>query len=295
MRSTRLFRHVQHVFLVHREIHFDGSRIRDGCQWLHTLCANQRSHLVRQAANDAVSRTFHKAKAQHIFCRRQRGLCLRHGSARAFVGVLRRLQFVRTNNITFEKLFAVVESKLGGVKLHLSRIKCGLRLAHSCLVRGVVDDEEQLSCLNHLPFLHAEFGDKTRHFGPYLHILHTLDRGRISSLRLRTLRAYCHYGIFVVVHFHVASAATSSQQGNTGHQHEPFFLSHTLLSKTILFLISTNLLSQLENPTRMLSFYTAKVQRNIKPFQYTPPHLTIISTARTKGLASRHNMPMQHH
>ena len=168
---------------------------------------------------------------------------MRHGCACVFIRILCRLQFVRTDNITFEKLFAVVESKLGGVKLHLSRVKCGLRLAHCCLVCGVVDDEEQLPCPHHLTFLHAKFGDKTRHFGPYLHVLHTLNRGRISCFRLRTLRAYRHYGIFVVVHFHVALAATCSQECNTGHQHEPFFLSHTLLSKTILFLISTNLLS----------------------------------------------------
>ena len=214
--AARGLRHLEHIFLCHREIGLDGADVRHRCQGLCARCADQCAHLERQAADDAAGRTLHVAEAERLLCRSQGCFGLSHLGAGHLVVVLRRLKFELSDDVIVEQLLVVFKSQLGRIHLCRSRIHCGLSLTHLCLIGGIVDDEQQLACANSLTFFHTNLRDEARDLRTNLYVLDTFERGRIGALHDRALCLDRHNGIFVITKIRpsaLLSATRGEQRG----------------------------------------------------------------------------------
>ena len=91
-----------------------------------------------------------------------------------------------------------IELSLGGVDDSLSLVDSGLSLSDGCLIGLIVYDEEHLTGTHRLSLMHVDACDETRDFWTDLHILHTLDGGRIGGLRQSTCSAHGLYRKLIV-------------------------------------------------------------------------------------------------
>ena len=107
------------------------------------------------------------------------------------------------------QLLRIVVCQLGCVHLLLGGIHCGLSLADSGLISGVVKHKQRLTGTYRLTFLYIDFYQETLNLRTDFHILHTLDGCRIRGLHVGTRRSHGHHGILIIAKLRTSTAPTT--------------------------------------------------------------------------------------
>ena len=208
--ATPCLAHLQKVFLCHREVNLHCRVVRHGCEGLLRRSAHESTYAVRQVAYNTVSRRSNEAEVEVLLSRYVCCPCLSELGGSALHCVLCRLQLVRTDYVVLEEFLRVVVCKSCSVELCLCSVHRCLCLTNGSGVCNVVDDKQQLTCLNRLTFLHAKLCDEARHFRANLHVLNTLDRCRIGGLQVCVLTLNCAYSVFVVAEVRLSATLSAA-------------------------------------------------------------------------------------
>ena len=220
LQTLATLRHFQSILLCHREIYLHRWVVRNSSQ--HRGCIDERTHFQRQRTHHTGSRTLHITETQRLLGRSETGLGLGQLGLRTLVGVSSRLQLEVTDDLVLIQFLGVLIWELRRVASSLRRVHGSLHLAHLRLIRGIVKDEEYLSSTYSLTFLHVNLSNKALHLGANLHILHTLDRGRIGSLWSSTLSTNSQNWVLIVskCRSSTTTLTTWNKQQSRGSYHQ---------------------------------------------------------------------------
>ena len=182
--AKRCLGHIQRILLSQRKINFHRRVVRHGGQ--HRGGIHQGTFLIRQRAHHTGSGTLYITEAQHLLGRGQTGLSQRQGCLCTLIAIGGRLELEVTDHLALEQFLGVLIAQLRCITGGLRRVYRSLRLTHLRLVGHVVDHEEHLSGTHRLTFLDIDLRNEALYLRTDLHVLHTLDSGRIGRLHLGT-------------------------------------------------------------------------------------------------------------
>ena len=156
------------------------------------------------------------------------------------------------------QLLGIVIGQLGCITLLLGSIDSGLSLTHLSLIGLVINNKKYLTGTNGLSFFHINLSQESLSLRTNLHVLNTLNRGRIGALHVCIRLTSSSHRKFIVAKCRAATAATTrDKRCSNGCNRYNFLHFHTSINiiRIIYFLH--------ENLNTSFSFQDAKVAKKI--------------------------------